>query len=248
VSHNVVGLVKGSSQADEVVVYSAHWDHLGMRTGADGKTEIFHGAVDNGSGIAGLLEIARVMAQSKPRRSVLFMATTSEEQGLLGAAYYVAHPLFPLAHTVADLNMDVLDTYGKTRDVTVRGRFLSGVDDELQRQAKRLGLTVEQDSQPEKGMYFRADHFEFAKAGVPALSIALGTDYVGHPGGWGLQQQQGYTADRYHKPADVYDPAWDLAGMLQQVQLMYETGLALAESDQWPGWKPGVPFASKRVM
>ena len=248
VSHNVVGLVKGSSQPEEVVVYSAHWDHLGMRTGSDGKIQIFHGAVDNGSGIAGLLEIARVMAEAKPRRSVLFMATTSEEQGLLGAAYYVAHPLFPLAHTVADLNMDVLDSYGKTRDVTVRGRFMSGVDDELQRQAKRLGLAVEQDSQPEKGMYFRADHFEFAKAGVPALSIALGTDYVGHPAGWGLQQQQGYTADRYHKPADVYDPAWDLAGMLQQVQLMYETGRALADSDQWPGWKPGVPFASKRAM
>ena len=246
VSHNVVGLVKGSSHPEDVVVYSAHWDHLGTRTGPDGKAEIFHGAVDNGSGIAGLLEIARIMAQSRPKRSVLFMATTSEEQGLLGAAYYVAHPLFPLADTVADLNMDVLDTYGKTRDVTVRGRFMSGVDDELQRQAKQLGLAVEQDSQPEKGMYFRADHFEFAKAGVPALSIALGTDYPGHPAGWGLQQQQGYTANRYHKPADVYDPAWDLAGMLQQLQLMYDTGHALADSTDWPAWKPGVSFASKR--
>ena len=247
VSHNVVGLVKGSTHPDDVVVYSAHWDHLGERAGSGGNPEIFHGAVDNGSGIAGLLEIARLTAQSHPQRSVLFMATTSEEQGLLGAAYYVAHPLFPLSHTVADLNMDVLDTFGKTRDVTVRGRFMSGVDDVLQTQAKRLGLAVEQDSQPEKGMYFRADHFEFAKAGVPALSIALGTDYVEHPSGWGLQQQQDYTANRYHKPTDVYDPAWDLAGMLQQVQLMYLTGQALADSDQWPGWKPGVPFASKRV-
>jgi Zn-dependent M28 family amino/carboxypeptidase len=246
VSHNAVGLVKGSLHPEDVVVYSAHWDHLGTRTGPDGKTEVFHGAVDNGSGIAGLLEIARVMAQSKPQRSVLFVATTSEEQGLLGAEYYVKHPLFPLAHTVADLNMDVLDTYGQTRDVTVRGRFLSGVDDVLQAQAKTLGLAVEQDSQPEKGMYFRADHFEFAKAGVPALSIALGTDYVGHPAGWGLQQQQGYTANRYHKPADLYDPSWDLSGMQQQLDLMYGTGLALADSDQWPAWKPGTPFKAKR--
>jgi Zn-dependent M28 family amino/carboxypeptidase len=247
VSHNVVGLVKGSSHPENVVVYSAHWDHLGMRTGADGKPETFHGAIDNGSGIAGLLEIARLTAQSKPQRSVLFLATTSEEQGLLGAAYYVAHPLFKLGHTVADLNMDVLDTYGKTRDVTVRGRFMSGVDDVFQAQAKKLGLAVEQDSDPAKGMYFRADHFEFAKAGVPAMSIALGTDYVGHPAGWGLEQQHAYTANRYHKPADVYEPGWDLAGMLQQLQLMYLTGQALADDDQWPAWKPGVPFAAKRA-
>ena len=246
VSHNVVGLVKGAIHPEDVVVYSAHWDHLGQRQGPDGKLQIFHGAIDNGSGIAGLLEIARITAQSQPERSVLFLATTSEEQGLLGAAYYAAHPLFPLSHTVVDLNMDVLDSFGKTRDVTVRGRFMSGADDVLQAQAKTLELTVEQDSQPEKGMYFRADHFEFAKAGVPALSIALGTDYVGHPAGWGLQQQQGYTANRYHKPSDVYDPSWDLAGMLQQLDLMYVTGQALADSNQWPDWKLGTPFKAKR--
>ena len=247
VSHNVVGLVKGSMHPEDVVIYSAHWDHLGMRTDPDGKTQIFHGAIDNGSGIAGLLEIARLTAASKPPRSLLFMATTSEEQGLLGAEYYVAHPLFPLDHTVADLNMDVLDTFGKTRDVTVRGRFMSDVDDTLIAQAKSLDLAVEQDSQPEKGMYFRADHFEFAKGGVPALSIALGTDYVDRPAGWGLQQQQGYTANRYHKPTDVYDPNWDLAGMLQQLQLMYLTGQSLADTDGWPAWKQGTPFAAKRT-
>ncbi|HSN16785.1 MAG TPA: M28 family metallopeptidase [Gammaproteobacteria bacterium] len=246
VSHNVVGLVKGIKQPEDVVVYSAHWDHLGQRETQDGKPQIFHGAIDNGSGIAGLLEIARVTARSKPERSVLFLATTSEEQDLLGAAYYVAHPLFPLSHTVADLNMDVLDTFGKTRDITVRGRFMSGVDDVLAAQAKAQGMTLAQDSQPEKGYYFRADHFEFAKAGVPALSIALGTDYVGHPAGWGLQQQQDYTAHRYHKPADVYDPSWDLSGMLQQLTLMYDTGQVLADSRQWPDWKPGSPFKAER--
>lgn len=246
VSHNVVGMVKGTERSGEVVVYSAHWDHLGMRTGADGKTEIFHGAIDNGSGIAGLLEIARVMATTEPKRSVLFLATTSEEQGLLGAAYYVAHPLFPLKDTVADLNMDVLDTFGKTRDITVRGRFMSGADDALVAEAKDLGLATLQDAQPEKGYYFRADHFEFAKAGVPALSIALGTDYVGRPAGWGLEQQRAYTAQRYHKPADVYDPDWDLAGMLQQLQVMFGAGLGLADSGTWPEWKAGTPFKAKR--
>lgn len=246
VSHNVVALVEGSTHPEDVVVYSAHWDHLGMRTGKDGKTEIFHGAVDNGSGIAGLLEIARVMAAAKPSRSVLFIATTCEEQNLLGAEYYVGHPLFPLAHTVADLNMDVLDTYGRTRDLTVRGRFMSGTDDALISQAQGLGLTVSEDSQPEKGYYFRADHFEFAKAGVPALSIALGTDYVGRPAGWGLLQQQAYTTQRYHKPADVYEASWDLSGMQQELQAMYLTGLALADSTSWPEWKAGSPFANPR--
>ena len=247
VSHNVVALVKGSARPDDVVVYSAHWDHLGMRTDADGKTDIFHGAIDNGSGIAGLLEIARAMAAAKPQRSVLFIATTCEEQNLLGAEYYVEHPLFPLAHTVADLNMDVLDTYGRTRDLTVRGRFMSGVDDTLISQAKGLGLTVSQDSQPEKGYYFRADHFQFAKAGVPALSIALGTDYVGRPAGWGLEQQQAYTAQRYHKPTDVYEAFWDLSGMQQELQAMYLTGLALADSAGWPAWKADTPFGAKRA-
>ena len=249
VSHNVVAVVKGARHPEDVVVYTAHWDHLGTKTAVDGKTAVFHGAVDNGSGIAGLLEIARRFASTdpKPARSVLFIATTSEEQGLLGAEYYAAHPLWPLAHTVADLNMDVLDTFGTTRDVTVRGRFMSGADDALIAAAKALGLAVEEDSQPEKGLYFRADHFEFAKAGVPALSIALGTDYVGRPAGWGLEQQQAYTRERYHKPTDVYDPTWDLAGMQQQLGLMYATGLSLANETAWPEWRVGSPFRAVRM-
>ena len=247
VSHNVVGLLKGRSHPDEVLIYSAHWDHLGTHTGADGKTEIFHGAIDNGSGTAGLLELARAFATGKrPARSVLFIATTCEEQGLLGARYYAAHPLFPLKDTVADINMDVMDTFGKTRDLTVRGRFLSGLDDALVAEAKTEGLVIRPDSQPEKGYYYRADHFEFAKAGVPALSIALGTDYIGHPAGWGLEQQRGYTSQRYHKPADIYDPAWDLSGMLQQLTLLYQTGYGLADGTIWPAWKSASPFAAAR--
>lgn len=247
-SHNVVALLKGASRPGEVLIYSAHWDHLGMRTDAAGKTEIFHGAVDNASGVAGLLELARAFAAGKrPARSVLFLATTCEEQGLLGAEYYAAHPLFPLKDTVADLNMDVLDTYGTTRDITVRGRSMSQLDDDLAAEAKAEGLRVEPDAQPEKGYYFRADHFEFAKSGVPALSISLGTDYVGHPPGWGLREQEGYVKQRYHKPADVYNPAWNLSGMLQQLTLLYNTGHALAGGDSWPAWRPGSQFAAARA-
>ncbi|HET7175913.1 MAG TPA: M28 family peptidase [Gammaproteobacteria bacterium] len=247
VSHNVVGLLKGASRPSEAVIYTAHWDHLGEHV-VNGKTEIFHGAVDNASGIAGLLELARAYGTGpKPARSVLFIATTCEEQGLLGARYYAAHPLIPLRDTVADFNMDVMDTFGKTHDVTVRGHFMSQLEDELSTEAKTLDLKVLPDSQPEKGYYFRADHFEFAKAGVPALSIALGTDYVGHTPDWGLAQQQGYVSQRYHKPADVYDPSWDLSGMVQQLDLLYLTGRDLAESDAWPAWNPGGPFAAKRA-
>ena len=249
VSHNVVGLVKGATRPGEVLIYSAHWDHLGMRTDAAGKTHIFHGAIDNGSGIAGLLELARVYAAGKaPARSVLFLATTSEEQGLLGARYYAAHPLIPLKQTVGDINMDVMDTFGRSTSYTIRGsRFMSGLDDALVATAKSQGLSILPDSEPERGYYFRADHFEFAKAGVPALSIDLGNDYLGRPAGWALAQHQDYTRLRYHKPADVYDPTWDLSGMLEQLGLLYQTGYGLADGDSWPAWREGSPFAAARA-
>ncbi len=248
VSHNVVGLVKGSRRPQDVVVYSAHWDHFGTRPGPDGKPEVFHGAIDNGSGVAGLLELARAYAQDEhaPQRSVLFIATTSEEQGLLGAAYYARNPLFPLADTVADLNLDVMNVYGKTSDVTVRGQFMSTLDDDLQQQARQLGLKVLPDAEPEKGYYFRADHFELAKVGVPALSVDNGTDFVGRPAGWGLAQREAYIKNRYHKPADAYDADWDLAGMRQQLDLVYLTGRKLADSDAWPTWYAGSPFRALR--
>jgi Zn-dependent M28 family amino/carboxypeptidase len=248
VSHNVVALVKGSRQPQQVVVYSAHWDHFGKGSGPDGKPQIFHGAIDNGSGVAGLLELARVYAQDKhrPARSVLFIATTSEEQGLLGAAFYARHPLFPLSDTVADLNLDVMNVYGATRDVTVRGQFMSTLDDDLQRVARPLGLKVLPDAEPEKGYYYRADHYEFAKVGVPALSIDNGTDYLSRPAGWGLAQREAYIKDRYHKPADVYEARWDLAGMRQQLELVYLTGRKLADSNDWPAWYSNSPFRAAR--
>lgn len=248
VSHNVVALAKGLRYPQQVLVYSAHWDHFGTKPGPDGKPQIFHGAIDNGSGIAGLLELARVYGLEKraPARSVLFIATTSEEQGLLGAAYYASHPLFPLRNTVADLNMDVMNMYGESHDLAVRGQFMSTLDDELQETAQQLGLKVLPDAEPEKGYYYRADHFEFAKAGVPALSIDSGTDYLGRPAGWGLAQRQAYISERYHKPADVYEATWDLAGMRQQLELLYRTGHKLADGDIWPTWYSDSPFRAAR--
>lgn len=249
VSHNVVALLKGTRHPDQVVVYSAHWDHFGEKAGPDGKPQIFHGAVDNATGVAGLLALARKFAADKPApaRSLLFIATTSEEQGLLGAAYYAAHPLFPLADTVANLNMDEMDTFGATRDLTVRGQFMSTLDDLLGRGAASLGLKLQPDAHASKGYYFRADHFEFAKRGVPALSVYWGTDYVGHPAGWGLEQQLAFDDQRYHKPLDVYDPAWNLAGMVQQLQALYLTGRALADGDEWPTWYADSPFRAARA-
>ena len=248
VSHNVVALVKGSRHPQQLVVYTAHWDHFGTKPGPDGKPQIFHGAIDNGSGIAGLLELARVYARAKraPARSVLFIATTSEEQGLLGAAYYASHPLFLLSNTVADLNMDTMNMYGQTRDQTVRGQFMSTLDDELQHAARQQGLKILPDAEPEKGYYYRADHFEFAKAGVPALSIDNGTDYLGRPAGWGLAQRQAYISERYHKPTDAYETSWDLAGMRQQLELLYLTGRQLADSNDWPTWYSDSPFRAAR--
>ena len=247
-SHNVVALVKGTTHPEQAIVYSAHWDHFGEKPDAAGHPQIFHGAVDNGTGVAGLLELAREFAAAKPlpARSVLFIATTSEEQGLLGSAYYASHPLFPLSDTVANLNMDVMETHGATRDVTVRGQFMSTLDDDLRRSADSLGLAVGTDADASKGYYYRADHFEFAKQGVPALSINAGTDYVGHEPGWGLARQREYTEQRYHQPSDVYEPGWNLDGMQQQLQLLYLTGRALADGDEWPSWYEGGPFKSRR--
>lgn len=247
-SHNVVALVKGTTHPDQVIVYTAHWDHFGEKPDAAGHPQIFHGAVDNGTGIAGLLELAREFATTtpKPARSVLFIATTSEEQGLLGSAYYVGHPLFPLADTVASLNMDVMEVNGATRDLTVRGQFMSTLDEDMRRSAASLGIALGADADASKGYYYRADHFEFAKQGVPALSINAGTDYAGHEPGWGLARQREYIEQRYHKPADVYEPGWNLDGMQQQLQVLYLTGRALADGDGWPSWYDGSPFKARR--
>jgi Zn-dependent M28 family amino/carboxypeptidase len=248
-SHNVVGKIEGSDPKlkDEWVIYSAHWDHLGKHPELQGD-QIFNGAVDNASGVSGLIELARAHHALKPatKRSVLFMATTAEEAGLLGAKYYAENPLYPLEKTLADINMDVLNVWGKTKDIEDTSNGYSTLDDMLSAAAQRHGRVMKPNSQPEKGSVFRADQFEFFKVGLPSLYTGAGRDVIGKPPGFGQQKRDEYIAQHYHQPSDEVDPAWDLSGAAEDVQLLFEVGYEVANGNTWPEWKPGNEFKAKR--
>ncbi len=223
-SHNVIAKRTGSDPAlkSQYVIYTAHWDHLGTQTDASG-THIYHGAVDNASGSAALLEIARAYAlmETPPKRTTLFLSVTAEEQGLLGSEYYATHPLYPLAQTAAEINMDGMNVWGRTKDITLIGTGKSTLDEGAAQAAREQGRIVRADPEPEKGYYFRSDHFNFAKVGVPALDPDTGIDYVGRPAGFGLAVREKYTANNYHKPTDVIEPDWDLRGAMEDCQLFF---------------------------
>jgi Zn-dependent M28 family amino/carboxypeptidase len=244
-SNNVIGMVKGSEKPDEAVVYTAHWDHLGHDPALKGH-QIYNGAVDNGTGIAALLEIAGKFAQEKPKRTVVFAAVTMEESGLLGSKYYVAHPPFPLNKTVADINMDALPIIGPTKDMEVTGMGQGTLEDTLAEVLKADGRVISGDASPEKGHYFRSDHFNFAKAGVPALAAGGGIDMITGGKAAGQAAADDYTKNRYHQPTDVYDMRWDFTGVMQNVQAYYQVGDKLANSDEWPTWKDGSEFKAIR--
>ena len=247
-SRNVVARVEGSDPAlaSECVVYSAHWDHLGVRDAGEGD-RICNGAVDNASGTAGLLEIARAFkAGPPPKRSVLFLAVTAEEKGLLGSKWYAEHPLVPLEKTLANVNMDSLNTWGRTSDVVSIGYGQSTLDEVLVELAAEQGRTVKPDPEPEKGLYYRSDHFEFAKVGVPALYADSGLEMIGKPPGWGLERVAEYTAQRYHQPADEIQEGWDLSGAAQDLELLVRLGRAIADGERRPEWKDGSEFKARR--
>jgi Zn-dependent M28 family amino/carboxypeptidase len=248
-SANVIGIVPGARRPNEYVLYMAHWDHFG-RSLAPGTTgdPIYHGAVDNATGVAAILEIARAFGHARrpPDRSVVFLALTGEEQGLLGSAHYAAHPVFPLAATAAAINIDALLPVGRTRDVEVIGFGASELEDALGAAAARQGRVLRPDSQPEKGFFFRSDHFNLAKLGVPALYVKSGVEARDHPAGWVEAQVQDYIARRYHKPADTYDPAWDVAGSLEDIELLYAVGREVANQRRWPAWYPSSEFRAAR--
>ena len=248
-SANVVGVLPGRTHPDEVIVYMAHWDHFGRQPGAAGEPDrIYHGAVDNATGVAGILEIARafVHARRRPERSVVFLSTTGEEQGLLGSAYYAQHPLYPLARTVATINIDTMKPVGRSRDIEVIGFGASALEDYLKDAAAAQDRVIEPDHEPEKGYYYRSDHFNLAKRGVPALYTATGTESRAQPAGWGAEQVADYVAHRYHKPADAYDPAWDVSGSLEDLQLLYAVGNRIANERRWPAWYPASEFRAIR--
>jgi Zn-dependent M28 family amino/carboxypeptidase len=245
-SRNVIARLPGSDPelADEVVIYTAHWDHLGIGEPRDGD-KIYNGASDNASGTAAILEIARGMKQASPapRRSVVFLAVTAEEQGLLGSQYYVKHPLYPLARTVANINCDNnMPMWGRTRDVVVIGFGASDLDDYLRDAAAEQKRTLRPDWEPEKGGYYRSDHFNFAKAGVPALNVKDGIQYRDKPDGFGRQKREHYTAHDYHAPSDEVKPDWTTVGYAEQAKLLLAVGYRVAMARTPPDWKPDSEF------
>ena len=248
VSHNVLGLFPGTDLADEVIVYSAHWDHLGIGPTLNGDS-IYNGAVDNGTSLAWMLEIARAFSslEQRPRRSVLFMAPTAEEQGLLGAHYYVKNPAFPLHKTVANLNNDLMLPLGRMKDVMITGYGQSELDDLVYEAASMQDRYVVPDPNPQTGMYYRADHFPFAKAGVPALFARGNTHHRKHGADWTAEQERLWLENNYHKPTDRFEPdTWDLEGIVEDARLAFFIGWKLANSSRFPGWKEGSEFKAVR--
>jgi Zn-dependent M28 family amino/carboxypeptidase len=246
-SHNIVAKLDGGDKKDEYVVYTAHWDHLGKDPSLKGD-QIYNGAIDNASGTAELLEIAKAFSKlpSPPRRSVLFLSVTAREKNLLGAKFYATHPLYPLDKTVANINMDGINQWGKTTDFTVIGLGNSTLDDVLADALKPLGRVVKPDAEPEKGFYYRSDHFEFAKQGVPALDIEPGTDFIGKPKNYGMQKRDEYTNNDYHKPSDEIKPDWDLSGAVDDARVLFRVGHTVSQADAFPEWKSGNEFKAKR--
>ncbi|MFN9088804.1 MAG: M28 family metallopeptidase [Gemmatimonadaceae bacterium] len=248
-SRNVVALLPGADAArrDEYVVYSAHWDHMGRDTTLAGD-QIFNGALDNASGVAQLLALAKgfTALSARPPRSIMFAAVTAEEKGLLGAKYFAANPPVPLTKMLANINMDGINQWGRTSDVTVIGLGNSTLDDVLADVLRPAGRTRSPDAEPEKGFFYRSDHFEFAKQGVPALFTDAGTQYIGKDAAFGQQQRDEYTTRDYHRPSDEIKPNWDLSGAVEDTRVLLAVGYRVATDATWPTWKPGTEFKAKR--
>jgi len=246
VSKNVVGMVPGAKRPGEHVLYTAHWDHLGVGLPDASGDKIYNGAVDNAMGTAMILEIARAFAKGpKPDRSVGFLFVTAEEKGLLGSEYYVVNPLYPLGSTVGVLNLDG-GASAPAKNFSTAGDAPLTLQDDLIAVGKSKGRYFSPDQRPEAGSFFRSDHFPFAKEGVPALNAGGGIEYIGRPAGWGLTLREEYTRSHYHKPSDEVRPDWDLSGAVQDLQLYLAVGYRVANAAVLPAWKPGTEFKAKR--
>ena len=246
-SNNVIAVWPGSDRSDEYVFYMAHWDHLGKDPNLEGD-QIYNGAFDNATGTAGLIELAEAYTKlsSRPSRSIVFLAVTAEEQGLLGSKFYATNPIYPYNKTVAALNMDGLNVLGKMKDITIVGYGNSELDDYLAAAAKEQNRTVIPDPSPEKGYFYRSDHFSFAKEGIPALYTDQGMDHVEHGKEWTEEQLNDYLENRYHKPADEFNPEWDFSGAVDDLRLLFKVGYRLANESTFPNWREGNEFKAKR--
>ena len=247
-SDNVVGVVRGrdATVRDEYVAFSSHWDHLGIGPAVEGDS-IYNGALDNASGVADLLAVARVAAQSpKPRRSLLFVFVTAEESGLLGSEFFGQNPTAPPEKIIANINVDGGNLLGRVRDITALGSNKSSLGPALARLLAARGMRISPEEHPERGYFYRSDHFSFAKVGIPSISIGAGTDYIGRPKGWGVAQNEEYTAKRYHQPSDAYRPDFDLTGAAQLADILLKFGTAVANSSTRPTWNKDAEFREIR--
>jgi len=245
-SRNVVGVIRGTKQPDDYFLYTAHWDHLGVKPGAPGADRIHNGAVDNAMGVAGILEIAEAMVHARPQRSVAFLSWTLEEQGLLGSQYFAAHPLWPLNHIVGGINLDGGLPQGRARDLVLIGNGASELEIPLAAALKAQGRVISPDPEPEKGYFYRSDHISLAKVGVPMLDPDGGYDLVKGGKKAGQAIRDDYREHRYHQPSDEWRADWDLSGPVEDLKALYQVGEALANSTQWPNWYPGNEFRAIR--
>ena len=246
-SRNVVGRLSGKSRPDEYVIHSAHWDHLGVGEPDATGDRIYNGAVDNATGIAALIELGRAYAAGpRPERSVVFLAVTAEEKGLLGSEYYAANPLYPTARTAGVINTDAMGVAGEARNFSISGSAKLGLLDDLIAIAATRGRAFTPDPRPEAGGFFRSDHFPFAKRGVPAISFGSGNDLVNGGVARGRALGEAYTRDRYHQPADEWRADWDLSGMAADLSMLFELGSTLANSTAWPNWSADSEFRGER--
>ncbi|WP_276479490.1 M28 family peptidase [Paraflavitalea pollutisoli] len=248
-SNNVIGKITGSKRPDEYIIYTAHWDHLGIGKPDEKGDSIYNGAFDNASATAGLIELARAFKSlpEKPERTIVFLSVTAEEQGLWGSAWYAQNPVYPAARTIANINMDGLSPFESTKDIIVVGQGQSELEDYLKEAAEKAGRYIAFENHPEAGYYYRSDHFNFAKVGIPALYTERGSDVVGKGKEYGEKIHEEYTKNHYHRPSDEFDAAtWTMAGGLDDLKLLFEVGRRIALGDKIPSWKEGSEFKAKR--
>ena len=247
-SNNVVGIIEGSDSSlkNEYVVYSAHWDHLGVGLPNDKGDNIYNGALDNATGVVSVLGIAEAItklpAKQRPKRSSVFLLTTAEEQGLLGAEWYARHPIYPVEKTAADVNLDSVNILGRVGSFSALGVERSSLKEIVEKVAKERGLKLVPDNKPEQGLFFRSDHFPFAKVGIPSLNMEAGDDFVGKPEGWGRQQFDAYNSQNYHQPSDEFSDSWDFSGLVQLAEISMAIGIEASNAKKMPRYNKDDEF------